>query len=452
MLPPNELKKKGFTKAVRGYSMVEVDEHIDFIIEKYTELYRENDELERKLRITLAKLEALKKDEESIRSALINAQRASSTIINEANERAEVVMRAAKTNCDKILSDFRADIRSERDRFMKLRSIVADFKKELFTLYNNHIEYIDTINPDTANVDDLNISEEVFVRRAISQIKTDIAGNMEELTEKAARPEPEINPEKSIPVSGQLQLPSVQQAENIKKSMPEQLESAGTKKEADLISELKNAPVSEDYAPENIAQSKNETVNTLKPSTDFNQAENECDFSEGQLTEESNYDEEYEEDFLQPDNDSESEEPYEDAAADHVGETKTPSFVREAITVPVHTKKKGSVKDTIRELNKLFVTDKNTDQANRDETGDLDEDDNFGAEEFDDYRPAETLKASEQPEVNPDIENSQDESEEDREYREFIKSIEEAGSKQNKKQKKNRSGSNSEKRSDFEFL
>ena len=88
MLAPHELKNTEFSKSLRGYSTVEVDEHIEFLIEKYTELYRLNDELEKKLRITEAQLEALKAEEESIKSTLVNAQKASTQIINEANERA----------------------------------------------------------------------------------------------------------------------------------------------------------------------------------------------------------------------------------------------------------------------------------------------------------------------------------------------------------------------------
>jgi len=104
MLPPHELKGKDFTRVVRGYNPVEVDEHIKFIIEKYTELYRENDELERKLKTANARLEQFKSDEESIRSALINAQRASAKITTEANERAEIIIRSAKTSCDRIIA------------------------------------------------------------------------------------------------------------------------------------------------------------------------------------------------------------------------------------------------------------------------------------------------------------------------------------------------------------
>ena len=62
MLPPYELKNKEFSKAMRGYNTTEVDEHFAFIIEKYTELYRENDELERKLKTAYAKLDEINPD------------------------------------------------------------------------------------------------------------------------------------------------------------------------------------------------------------------------------------------------------------------------------------------------------------------------------------------------------------------------------------------------------
>ena len=49
MLPPHEIKAKDFTHAIRGYSAEEVDEYADFVLKKYTEIYRENDALETKI-------------------------------------------------------------------------------------------------------------------------------------------------------------------------------------------------------------------------------------------------------------------------------------------------------------------------------------------------------------------------------------------------------------------
>ena len=173
MLAPHELKNREFTKSLRGYSTVEVDEHIDFIIEKYSELYRENDELEKKLRLTEAQLDAMKGEEESIRSALVNAQKASTRIINEANERADVIMRSAKNSCDRLIAEFKANIKKETERLNEARKEVAAFKAALFEEYQAHIE---KIAPDIAPVSSDNRTAEELSAAVIERIKNDLAG------------------------------------------------------------------------------------------------------------------------------------------------------------------------------------------------------------------------------------------------------------------------------------
>ena len=176
MLAPHELKNREFTKSLRGYSTVEVDEHIDFIIEKYSELYRENDELEKKLRLTEAQLDAMKGEEESIRSALVNAQKASTRIINEANERADVIMRSAKNSCDRLIAEFKANIKKETERLNEARKEVAAFKAALFEEYQAHIELIEKIAPDIAPVPSDNRTAEELSAAVIERIKNDLAG------------------------------------------------------------------------------------------------------------------------------------------------------------------------------------------------------------------------------------------------------------------------------------
>ena len=176
MLAPHELKNREFTKSLRGYSTVEVDEHIDFIIEKYSELYRENDELEKKLRLTEAQLDAMKGEEESIRSALVNAQKASTRIINEANERADVIMRSAKNSCDRLIAEFKANIKKETERLNEARKEVAAFKAALFEEYQAHIELIEKIAPDNAPVPSDNRTAEELSAAVIERIKNDLAG------------------------------------------------------------------------------------------------------------------------------------------------------------------------------------------------------------------------------------------------------------------------------------
>jgi len=173
MLPPHELKNKDFTRVVRGYNPVEVDEHIKFIIEKYTELYRENDELERKLKTANTRLEQFKSDEESIRSALINAQRASAKITTEANERAEIIIRSAKTSCDRIIAEFKEEVIKERDTLMALHKCAEQYKQKLMAQYAKHLDLMDQISPDV-DIAEYNLPDDLFAARIVQGIKNNV--------------------------------------------------------------------------------------------------------------------------------------------------------------------------------------------------------------------------------------------------------------------------------------
>lgn len=205
MLPPNELKKKNFTRVMRGYSSAEVDEYINFLMEQYTDLYRENNDLECKLRNTAAKLDALKKDEESIRSALVNAQRASSTIIAEANERSEAVMQMTKKTCKRILSDFRTSVAKEREELVRLRNAAEAFKAQLFDAYNTHIDLIEKINTSPEDFMKLEDSADDYVQEALRDIKSEVIDTLEnvgdEVPEQEAPAKEADAPEEAVSTS-----------------------------------------------------------------------------------------------------------------------------------------------------------------------------------------------------------------------------------------------------------
>ena len=146
MLAPHELKNKTFGKAVRGYNPNEVDDYIDFLIEKYTELYRENDELERKLKIVVTNLDEIRDEEESIRATLVKAQQLGEKIVREANEKADAITDSIKTRCEAIITDFRKQYSAERKEVWQLRNTVLDFKKNVYELYRDHIEELQSIS------------------------------------------------------------------------------------------------------------------------------------------------------------------------------------------------------------------------------------------------------------------------------------------------------------------
>ena len=151
MIPPHEIKNKDFTKAMRGYSTTEVDEYIAYVIEKYTELYRENDDLERRLKTVTDQLNEIKKEEESIRSALINAQKAAKKIVNDAHGQANEIKKQAHADCQAVLASFEDKFAREDKILSQIKAGVQDFKAELFEKYRRHIEWVEEILPEPAS-------------------------------------------------------------------------------------------------------------------------------------------------------------------------------------------------------------------------------------------------------------------------------------------------------------
>lgn len=184
MLKPSELKKKNFTKAVRGYSIAEVDEYMEFLLEKYTELFRKNFELEQQLRAAVEQKSELEAEKESVRNALINAQKAASKIVNTANERADSIIESAKIGCNAILSDFNEQINAERNTVIKLKEQVSVLKKDLFEKYREHIEAVEALTE---------VSETVAVKSSEEYLKEAIAKTEAALKNLKEEEKPEVS-------------------------------------------------------------------------------------------------------------------------------------------------------------------------------------------------------------------------------------------------------------------
>lgn len=170
MLAPHELKNKSFSKSVRGYNPAEVDEYIELLIEKYTELYRENNELERKLKTVGTKLDQMRDEEESIRSTLLNAQKMAEKIVTDANSRADAITASIKERCDSIIAQFRTELSDEKDEMWEIRTRILDFKKQLFDSYREHIKSLQELSVN--EIEDIVLpDEDKIVADIISDVK-----------------------------------------------------------------------------------------------------------------------------------------------------------------------------------------------------------------------------------------------------------------------------------------
>ena len=146
MIAPYELKNKTFSRAVRGYNPTEVDEYFDFLIDKYTEVYKNLTELEQKFNAMQSKYDELSNEEESIRSAILKAQKLGEVIVRNAEKDAESKADELKGRCEAIVSEAHEKVLMEKDKLLEMRRIASEFQKKLYEEYLQHVEMIQAMD------------------------------------------------------------------------------------------------------------------------------------------------------------------------------------------------------------------------------------------------------------------------------------------------------------------
>lgn len=110
MLTPDKIKEKSFQTTGRGsYRAEDVDIFLDDVVASYEQMFKENGDLIKKISILAKKIEEYRADEESLKLALLNAQKLADRIVNEAKETAENELSSIKDTADKLRADSEAE-------------------------------------------------------------------------------------------------------------------------------------------------------------------------------------------------------------------------------------------------------------------------------------------------------------------------------------------------------
>lgn len=143
MVVPEKFFEVEFSKAMAfGYRTEDVDEFVTKAIEIIKALQEENRELTEKMEVLAQSLEKYREDEESLRSALIGAQKLGDSILKDSRSKAEVILRDATTNADRIIEEAHARLERETAEYDRLKEEVTAFREGLFDLYKAHIDQI----------------------------------------------------------------------------------------------------------------------------------------------------------------------------------------------------------------------------------------------------------------------------------------------------------------------
>lgn len=106
MLTPKEISEKTFDKTFGfGYRMDDVDAYLDEVAKSMTELLGQNADLEKKLEVLADKLTEYREDEESLRTALLGAQKLGDSVIRESKTKAEIIMRDATIKAEAMVNN-----------------------------------------------------------------------------------------------------------------------------------------------------------------------------------------------------------------------------------------------------------------------------------------------------------------------------------------------------------
>ena len=159
MFTSNEIRNIEFEEVKRGYNQTDVKAFLRKISEQIEEFEQEKARsqsemaalagekaaAEQKMIILADKIDDYRKDEDSIRAALLSAQRLSDTIIKEANENAEIILNDARRKSEELFGNTTEMIQKEKDTLEKLKGEVSKFKSTVLNVYKSHLEVLSMI-------------------------------------------------------------------------------------------------------------------------------------------------------------------------------------------------------------------------------------------------------------------------------------------------------------------
>lgn len=155
-MTPEEIRSITFEKGMRGYRVEDVDDFLENTAKAMEALMAEKAEAEaaaqsrkekmmvlaQKVEEYRTQLESYRAEEDTLRTALLNAQRMGDNVIREAKQKAESIVREANLKADSILTRSRDDLAEQEMELARVKAEVVRFKNEVLGLYKAHIELL----------------------------------------------------------------------------------------------------------------------------------------------------------------------------------------------------------------------------------------------------------------------------------------------------------------------
>ena len=146
MFTPQQIEQISFGKATfGGYDMNDVDEFLEPLVEDYITLYKENALLKSKMRVLVGKLEEYRKNEASMKDAMVNAQKTCDKMIAEAEAKCAEMLSASNAAATQNTVNTEALVAAESNRLEEARKAAAVKIEEIQEQMRSCIQALDRI-------------------------------------------------------------------------------------------------------------------------------------------------------------------------------------------------------------------------------------------------------------------------------------------------------------------
>ncbi len=148
MLTPVDIQNKQFPRSIRGYNETEVDEYMGLIVRSMEELIQVNIDTTAKLHELEEQVERYKTMEKTINDAMVLAQKTSDDMIDNAKQKAALVVERAEEDAKKIVSSANNEVLSVKQKHEEARAALEAFKMKFRVLLESQLKVVDDVKAE----------------------------------------------------------------------------------------------------------------------------------------------------------------------------------------------------------------------------------------------------------------------------------------------------------------
>ena len=142
-ITPMDIEQQEFSRSFRGYNEEEVDDFLDKIVKDYEELINENVRLNEEIEKMKERLEEFSEIEETLRSALLDAQKSAAEMKGRVENEAKVIIEKADMEAEMVrqrASQREDEVKNEIDNLRRYKYIFKEKFKSMLNLYLKMLE------------------------------------------------------------------------------------------------------------------------------------------------------------------------------------------------------------------------------------------------------------------------------------------------------------------------